>query len=641
MCGITGAFALNPRAACPLDEATLRRMTEVMAYRGPDDAGHVFAGGAALGARRLSIVDIEGGHQPFANERRTVWGMQNGEIYNHDGLRDGLRAGGHEFRSRCDTEVLPHLFEERGPELIGQLRGKFAVAVWDEERRRGVIARDRLGIKPLYWARSGDTLVFGSELKCVIASGLVTPELDGEALAAYLAFGFVPAPMTPLAQVRKLMPGERLVVENGGIRLERYWDYPTTPAPPQPRSAARAVAEFRDVLDEAIESRLMSDVPLGAMLSGGLDSSLIVALMRRHLDEPVKTFAIGFSGGDGPNELSDARRVADALGTDHHELEIPLGTATGDLDRVVWHNDEPIADLSALGFLALSELASRHVTVALSGQGADELLGGYRRHIAASLAASWQRIPRPLRRGAARAAAAGPAGARRIVRALDAPSPAARFLAATAVARQPLLRELLVGSAAAQVDAGERIVEGYMDEAAELGPLEAALYLDARLGLVDDRLHYFDRASMAWSLEVRVPFLDHHVVEYCAMLPPAAKVRRTQGKHLLREVARDLVPPFVLEKRKLGFFSENVQGWLGSAESDCVDALLAPDARTSEVVDPAAVRRLVSEWRAGQTRHARPLLALVMLERWLDHYLPRAFALADASVAQFTPPAAA
>src|SRR5215218_9280913 len=628
MCGIAGAFALDPRGTCALDAPALRRMTEVMAYRGPDDAGHVHAGGAALGARRLSIVDVEGGHQPFANESRTVWGMQNGEIYNHDELRARLRSQGHSFRSRCDTEVLPHLFEERGPALTDELRGKFAIAVWDEDRRRGVLARDRLGVKPLYWAHTDDSIVFGSELKCVIASGMVAPELDGEALAAYFAFGFVPAPMTPLAQVRKLMPGERLVVEDGAFRVERYWSYPSEPAPRRDVSTGALAGELREVLDEAITSRLMSDVPLGAMLSGGLDSSLIVALMRRHLDEPVKTFAIGFSGGDGPNELDDARRVADALGTDHHELEIPLATAGGELDRLVWHNDEPVADLSALGFLALSELASRHVTVALSGQGADELLGGYRRHIAASMSGTWAQMPRLLRAGVARAASAGPAGARRIVRSLNAPSPAARFMGATALVDAASRRELLAGATAAHACAAERIVEGYLDEARGLHPLDAALYLEARLGLADDRLHYFDRASMAWSLEVRVPFLDHHVVEYCAGLPPAAKVRRAQCKYLLREVARDLVPPFVLQKRKLGFFSENVQGWLGAAGAGSVEALAAPDARSHEVVDPAVVRRLVAEWRAGEPRHARVLLAIVMLERWLGHYLPRAFDVA-------------
>jgi len=627
MCGITGAFALDPRAGCPLDEVTLRRMTDVIAYRGPDDAGHVRAGGAAMGARRLSIVDVEGGHQPFANEAGTVWGMQNGEIYNHADLRRRLGADGHRFRSRCDTEVLPHLFEERGAELTGELRGKFAIAVWDEQARRGVIARDRLGIKPLYWAHAGDAIVFGSELKSVIASGMVGPELDGEALAAYLAFGYVPAPLTPLAQVRKLMPGERLVVADGRFRVERYWSYPAV-APPPRRASDRVLAgELRDVLDEAIESRLMSDVPLGAMLSGGLDSSLIVALMRKHLDEPVKTFAIGFSGGEGPNELTDARRVADAFGTDHHELEIPLETATGELDRLVWHNDEPLADLSALGFLALSELASRHVTVALSGQGADELLGGYRRHVAAAASATWDRMPRLLRSGAGRAAGLGPAGARRMLHSLDAANPAARFMAATGLVDQTLRRELLTG-ATAHVDAAERRVQSYLDETAGLHPLDSALYLEARLGLADDRLHYFDRASMAWSLEVRVPFLDHHVVEYCAGLPASAKVRRMQGKHLLREAARDLVPPFVLQKRKLGFFSENVQGWLGAAGAGSVDALLAPDARSREVVDPAVVGRLISEWRGGQARHARVLLAIVMLERWLDHYLPRAFDVA-------------
>jgi asparagine synthase (glutamine-hydrolysing) len=636
MCGIAGAFSVHRRQGPPLSGDVLRRMTEVIEHRGPDDAGYVLEDGCALGARRLSIVDVDGGHQPMANEDGTIWGAQNGELYNHEAIRERLTGSGHAFRTRCDTEILPHLYEVHGPRLCEELRGKYAVAVWDSREQRGVIARDRLGIKPLYYAEVDGLVVFGSELKCVIASGLVSDELDPEAIAAYLSLGFVPAPLTPLAQVRKLGPGERLVIGGGRVVRESYWHYPHPPADPAPMPLEAAAGRVLEALEESVVSRLMSDVPLGAMLSGGLDSSLIVALMARHMDEPVKTFAVGFSGTGAGNELADARRVADALGTEHHEIELPLTRDHDALASLAWHMDEPMADLSSLGFLALCELAAQHVTVALSGQGADELLGGYRRHLMASWAGTWQRVPGPLR-GAAAALArrAGPARAAGLLDALEAADPATRMLGSIGMLHPELQRRLFAGPLAPHAGAAERIARRHLSRIPGAVPLEAALYLEAQLGLVDDRLHYFDRASMAWSLEVRVPFLDHHVVEAYAALPPSVKVRGREGKRALRAAARGLVPDFVLDKPKLGFFSESVGTWLDAEGGALVDELLlSTDARFAQVVDPDAVRGVVGAWRAGEGRHAKGVLSLVMLELWLREYVPRAFAAAPTATAQ-------
>jgi asparagine synthase (glutamine-hydrolysing) len=636
MCGIAGAFSVEPMDGPPLREPVLRRMTEIIEHRGPDDAGYVLENGIALGARRLSIVDVDGGHQPMANEDGTVWGAQNGELYNHEAIRSRLSAVGHSFRTRCDTEILPHLYEVYGPRLCEELRGKYAVAVWDGREQRGVIARDRLGIKPLYYAEVDGLVVFGSELKSVIASGLVSDELDPEAIAAYLSLGFVPAPFTPLAQVRKLGPGERLVVGGGHVVRERYWRYPAPPADPPRLSGAQSAERVLDALEESVVSRLMSDVPLGAMLSGGLDSSLIVALMARNMSEPVKTFAVGFSGTGAGNELADARRVADALGTEHHEIELPLRSDHDALASLAWHLDEPMADLSSLGFLALCELASKHVTVALSGQGADELLGGYRRHAMAAWAGGWQRLPAPARAAAARLARrAGPARAAGLVDALQAPDPVSRMLGSIGMLHPDLQDRLFSGALAGHADAAERIAHRHLAEIPGAVPLEAALYLEAQLGLVDDRLHYFDRASMAWSLEVRVPFLDHHVVEAFAALPPSAKVRGREQKRALRLAARGLVPDFVLDKPKLGFFSESVGSWLDAEGGATVDRLLLDDApRYAAVIDPSVVHGIVRAWRAGEGRHAKGVLALVMLELWLREFLPRAFAAAPPATAQ-------
>jgi asparagine synthase (glutamine-hydrolysing) len=374
----------------------------------------------------------------------------------------------------------------------------------------------------------------------------------------------------------------------------------------------------------------MSDVPLGAMLSGGLDSSLIVALMARHMRDPVQTFAVGFAGED--SELADAALVADALGAEHHELEVRLRADPEQLTQLVWHLDEPLADLSSLGFLALSQLASRHVTVALSGQGADELFGGYRTHRVASLAEHWRRMPRPMRAGAAAALRRGPGRAGRLVDALQAGDPVERVLATSGLVHRDVRGDLFDGALAAHADAAEAVLRGTLAGAPGAAPLEAALYLDARLGLVDDMLTYFDRASMACSLEVRVPFLDHELVELCARIPTSHKVHHLQGKHVLRVAASGHVPPSVLTKRKQGFFNEAVGSWLGAAGGELVDRLLlAPEPAYEAVCDRAAVARIVREWHAGRAGHANLLLALVMLELWLGEYLPRATATVPAS----------
>jgi asparagine synthase (glutamine-hydrolysing) len=623
VCGICGVVQVRGQPRPVLEPEILDRMTDAMTHRGPNDRGTYMSDGIALGVRRLSVVDVEGGHQPFPNENGTVWGIQNGELYNHVAIRRELEHGGHVLASQCDTEILPHLYEEHGPRFMEHLRGMFGLAVWDERERRAVIARDRLGIKPIYFAEVGDLVVFASELKSLLASGLIPAELDYDAIDSFLTLGFVPGPRTPLARVRKLLPGHRLIVDRGSLTAEAYWSYPR-PAPVAAsveECAERLLAE----LDESVKLRLMSDVPLGAMLSGGLDSSLIVALMARHMTEPVKTFSIGFAeAGKSGNELADARFVAGALEADHHELELSLAQSNVDFADLVWHLDEPLADLSALGFLALSELASRHVTVALSGQGADELLGGYRKHQAAAIASAWSRLPRRLRGFGASALARSPARNGRVIRTLLAANPAERLLATGHLA--PELRERLVCGPLADLD-GQAGLRALLTVLGDLGaePLPAALYLDGQLGLVDDMLHYFDRASMAYSLEVRVPFLDHHVVEYCATIPASFKVHRLETKHVLKRAARGLIPDRIIDRRKVGFFNGAVDDWfraqMGGAMSDY---LLGPNPRYAEMLDRREVERLVrAHVNGSDTSNGYLLLSVLMLEVWLSDYLPR------------------
>ena len=599
-------------------------MTDSMTHRGPNDRGTYQSDGIALGVRRLSIVDVVDGHQPFANEDETVWGVQNGELYNHDEIRARLRAEGHRFATRCDTEILPHLYEDAGSALPEHLRGMFGLAVWDERTRTTVIARDRLGIKPIYYAEVGDLLVFGSELKSVLASGLVPLDLDYEAIDAFLSLGFVPGPLTPLRAVRKLPPGHRIVVDPKGVRVEQYWEYPK----PEPvemsldEAGERLLAE----LEQSVRLRLMADVPLGAMLSGGIDSSVIVALMSRMMSEPVKTFSIGFAEAGEGNELADARMVSEFFGTDHHELELSFAEDTVDLAELVWHMDEPLADLSSLGFLALSELAASKVTVALSGQGADELLGGYRKHRAAAVAGHWQRLPGVARTAGNALLARGPARLGRAARTLAAEDAAERLLMMSGNLGAGLRGRLARGPLA-ELDgsAGLRALRACLN-GVTAEPLPATLYLDGQLGLVDDMLHYFDRASMAHSLEVRVPFLDHHVVEYCATIPARHKVRRLNTKHVLKHVARGLIPERIIDKPKVGFFNAAVEGWFKAQTRGAIsDYLLGTSPRYTEILDRTEVERLVTSHADGSdTGNAYALLSILMLEIWLSSYLPRA-----------------
>jgi asparagine synthase (glutamine-hydrolysing) len=628
MCGICGVVQVGgdePREVVPPE--LLDRMTDAMTHRGPNDRGTYSAPGIALGARRLSIVDLDGGHQPMSDDSGSIWGIQNGELYNHGDLREALTATGHTFRTRCDTEVVPHLYREYGELFPRKLRGKFGLAVWDSNERRAVIARDRLGVKPVYYAQSGDLLLFASELKSLLASGLVRPEIDLEAIDAYLSLGFVPGPLTPLLGVRKLLPGHLLVADETGVRTERYWEYPL-PAPDTGRhTTSEWAAELLERLDEAVRLRLMSDVPLGAMLSGGIDSSLIVALMARHMNEPVKTFSVGFRESADSNELADARYVANLFDTEHHELELSFVDDTVDLAELTWFMDEPIADLSALGFLALSELAAQHVTVALSGQGADELLGGYRKHRAASMLRYLQplRWPAGLAEGLVRRAS--PALGRSVAT-LAAPDPASRLLAMSGRVDPSLRASLLRDDLRAL--GGTTALDHVRSLTANLDgdPLSETLYLDAQLALVDDMLQYFDRASMAHSLEVRVPFLDHEFVEFCATIPSSLKVRGTTTKYLLKEASRGILPERVIDKRKAGFFRGAVGSWFSAQAGRAIDQyLLDPDARYAEFLDADEVKRMIATHRTtGDADLGHLLLAILMLEVWLATYLPRAVA---------------
>jgi len=618
MCGICG-LAGRATDQQPISPAILRAMTEVIVHRGPDEDGHHLAPGIALGARRLSIIDLPSSHQPTTNERGDVRAVFNGEIYNYPELRADLQSRGHRFATAGDTETIVHAYEEYGAGFPKWLRGMFAIAVWDEPRRRLVLARDRMGVKPLYYALTPRGLAFCSEIKSLLAGGLVEPRLDPMAAEIYLAYGYVPGPRTLFEGVSKLAPASTLVWEDGALREESVYWQPWDGARPAGASWREDQDALLGLLRESVRARMISDVPLGMMLSGGLDSSLLTALMAEQSAQPVKTFSVGFTEDAEANELADARRVARRLGTDHHELLTSATDHPSLIEDALWHLEEPVADLSFLGFLLLSRLAGEHVTVALCGQAADELLGGYAKHAVAHAADVLARVPAPGQRAVASIGARLPAASRlgRGLRAMATADDAVRQLQMSRVVLEGQRQALLSsGFRSAGADREFREIVRSRASGHFNTVLSETLFLDTKLALVDLMFLYFDKMSMAASLEVRVPFADHDVVAYCMALPDDRKVRRTRRKEILRRVSRGLLDDATIDKQKRGFFRAASSTWLDTHRDGIVrETLLDRRARDRGIFASAAVEDLVAR-PLGPGRGGEPLLAVLLLELW-------------------------
>ncbi|MCL6554482.1 MAG: asparagine synthase (glutamine-hydrolyzing) [Firmicutes bacterium] len=642
MCGICGELiTVRPGAAAgalpPPDGRLVARMCARLAHRGPDDQGLAIVGRAALGMRRLAVIDLAGGHQPLANEDGTVWVVLNGELYNYRALRRELARRGHRFRTQSDTEVLVHLYEELGERLVEPLRGMFAFALWDARRERLVLARDRLGEKPLLYACLPGRLRFASELGALLADPALPRQVDPLAIHHYLTLQYVPSPHSMLAAVRKLPPAHRLVWERGELRLERYWA--PRPGPRLTLPYRELVAGTRARLHEAVRLRLVADVPLGAMLSGGVDSSAVVACMAAAAAEPVRTFTIAFA--EGPySEAAHARAVARALGTDHHELVLDPALVRDELPAIVARLDEPLADPAAVPLFALARLARRHVTVALTGDGGDELFGGYQRYAADPLAGLLALVPRPLRarlvaplvQAAAALLRAGQpapgalpperdlaAALERLVAAAELP-PDASVVRWGAYFSEPLKAALYDGlaRAAAGAPATVALLAGCAAAAAwpGAGRLDRTLLTDLTTYLADGLLMKADRMTMAHGLEARAPLLDHELVEWVARAPEAAKVRGWQTKRLLRDAVRGLVPEPVRRRGKQGF-GVPLAGWLrGPLLPLARELLLDSTARRRGYFRPALVEQLLAEHLTGRRDHAKRLWALLCLELW-------------------------
>jgi asparagine synthase (glutamine-hydrolysing) len=618
MCGICGIVSLDGTTVPDAD--ALARMNAALVHRGPDDEGALIDGPVGLAMRRLSIIDLPGGHQPLANEDGTVHVVLNGEIYNYRELRERLLARGHEFRTRSDTEVLVHLYEDHGDAFLDELRGMFAIALWDARRRRVLVARDPFGIKPLYWSAASGCLTFASELRALERHPGFRGELDFEALEGFLAFNSIPSPFTVYREAQKLQPGHKLVWERGEPRVERYArPGPVSADALREESEAALATELRDRLRDSVRAHLVADVPVGVLLSGGIDSAALTALATMESGGPVSTFSIGFEERSF-NELDRAREVAARYGTDHHELVVRPDAAEL-LPAVVAAFDEPFADSSALPTWLVSRLAAEHVKVALSGEGGDELFGGYYTYVADLIAPRVGRAAtaaRPLVERLPSSSRRVPLEykAKRFVRAAGLP-PLERHHAWKEIFSADARAELLDGRRAPGVDPVDLYRERYA-ETAGAEPLARLQDVDIGIYLVDDLLTKTDRASMAHSLETRVPFLDPAVAELAYALPTRMKVRGFAKKRLLRRAVAPLVPREIAYGRKRGF-SIPAAAWLRGELLPFAREVLSPErVRSQGVFDPAAVSRVLDTHVARREDLSRQLWGLISFSLWYE-----------------------
>ena len=616
MCGIAGLVHRDQSRPATRDE--LRPMLDRITHRGPDDWGHYLDGALGMGMRRLSIIDLAGGHQPIHNEDKTVWTVFNGEIYNFTELRPMLESKGHRFATNADTEVIVHLWEEFGEAFVEHLRGMFAIAVWDSRTRQLTLVRDRLGIKPLYYAETPGGLLFGSELKSLIAHEHMERRIDYGAVREYLELMYIPAPRTIFEGVRKLLPGHVAIWRDGRLTIRGYWDSRLEPAD---RPYADVREELEHELSESVRMRLVSDVPLGVFLSGGVDSSMITALMARQMGEPVKTFSIGFES-ETYNELDYARQVASHLETDHHE-EVVQPDAIGLLPKLVWHYDEPFADSSAIPTYYVSRLARRHVTVVLTGDGGDELFAGYKHYRWLQKYATFDRIAGPLRRPVFEALRRLPLPLRHraILRRLSKPLPDIQREALAAFTSELLDTVAPAPPIGGQHDATKDYAQLW-NSAGDVSFVEKLMYTDQKTYMVDDILTKVDRASMAVSLEARVPILDHRVCELANSIPLEMKLRAGgDSKHILKDMIRPWMPPGFFMDRKWGFGVPLVD-WFRTDLRDYVrDRLLSRRARQRGILDPRGVERIIEEHQGGRMQLMDQIWALLVLEEWFTQFV--------------------
>jgi asparagine synthase (glutamine-hydrolysing) len=630
VCGIAGIYSLKER---PLAlDGLLERMTASLTHRGPDECGYHRDAKAALGHRRLSIIDLASGQQPLYNEDHSVSVVFNGEIYNFEEIRRQLIEHGHHFRTRSDTETIVHAYEEWGASCVNRFRGMFAFAIRDERHDTLLLARDRFGKKPLFYAIYDGTFVFASEMKAILADHRFTREIDEEALASYFLLSYIPAPLTIFKGIYKLLPGHTLTIERGCLQQRRYWNLAFSPD--RTRREADVIEELTHRLNEAVRIRLVSEVPLGAFLSGGIDSSAVVAFMAMSGDAPINTFTIGFAGDTGSfdDERQYARMTSHRYRTRHHEFEVQPDLS-GVIESIVRSFDEPFADDGAIPSYYVCQTARRHVTVALSGLGGDEAFLGYERYLGFRLGQWFNRVPAPVRAGIIqplvgwlpepRSGGNRINHLKRFVRAaVD--DEAHRYLGFVTKIAPEYRRRLFAGNAQAAGHAAEAAEERFLShyrEAPADDPLDRLLYCDIQTYLPDDILALTDRVSMCHSLEVRVPFLDHQLFEFAATIPADMKMKWLQKKHLLKKSLSALLPKPVLTHKKQGFVGP-MSRWLKTDLRSQILGVLSPQRLARHgLFDRATVSRILSDHFDGRETNDTLIWSLVVFQTWFDLYL--------------------
>ncbi|WP_029001906.1 asparagine synthase (glutamine-hydrolyzing) [Azohydromonas australica] len=623
MCGISGIYDFKGR---PVDAGVLQCMTHALAHRGPDGSGHLLRGPVGLGHRRLSIIDLDGGAQPLANEDEKVHIVFNGEIYNFIELREELLKSGHSFKTRSDTEVIVHAYEQWGDACVNRFNGIFAFAIWDERQQRLLIARDHLGIKPLYYIEVDGQLLFGSEIKALLAHPACPRGVDTAALGQLFTFRYVPSPATLFDRIRKLPPGHRMTADAAGLRIERYWNW--IPSHRESVNEEALAEEYGALVEDAVKLQLRSDVPVGLFLSSGVDSAALLAIMRSHLSGPINTFTIGFEGGERSNENEDARALARRFGADHSEMIVSPRDYEEYFTRYIWELEEPVGNETAAAFNFVSMIASRRVKVVLTGQGADEPWAGYHRHLGVKLSEYYRQLPGPFGRNVIRSAVmALPRNERlkRGVLALDEGDTLTRFAKIysffTPDMREQLFHSQVKGGMSYQSYETRQALAHLQHDVRQLDPVSQMLYMDTRANLPDDLLMVNDKMSMAHSIESRVPYLDVRLVEFVESLPTRYKLRFTTGKYLHKKALQRWLPRQVVHRKKKGF-DNPIDIWLRERMKSRVQELLfSADSAIRQYFNVDYIRQLVRQHEEGSRNYMRHIYLLISFEMWHRRFM--------------------
>lgn len=620
MCGICGIYHSHEGES--VSPQTIDYMIRLLAHRGPDDSGMHIDGPIGLGFARLSIIDISGGHQPMCNETGEIWIVFNGEIWNYKELRQDLQAKGHLFRTNSDTETIVHAYEEYGTNCVAHLHGMFGFAIWDEPRKRLLLARDKAGKKPLYYTRLHGDVIFGSEIKAILGHPHVKREVDIQAMSDFLSIRYVPAPATLFKDISKVKPGHWILFENGNMHEECYWDF--TFGKVEKQSIPDYLIGIKQHIQRAVEERMMADVPVGAMLSGGVDSSIITGIMSHLTSHKVNTFSVGFDHPDY-SELPYARMVANHFNTEHHELVVNSSDLTQYWPLLTWHRDEPVSEPSDLGVYLVSKLARQHVKVVLSGEGADELFAGYPKYIVDWLAKYYHILPETVRDQVIQPLLERlPYSMRKVktaARNISQPAPQ-RWMNWFGIFNGPLKEQLLTPETKGAIDLdSSREFGRWLKKNPQRDDLSAMLYLDTKIWLPDNLLMKGDKMTMAASLESRIPMLDYKLIEYAASIPSAAKIKSFKTKYLLKQAFSDFLPEQILTRKKMGF---NVPTgiWFRSGQRNLINSLLLSErAQSRGYFQHAYIKRMLHDHISGKTNYQAQIFTLASLELWFRVFI--------------------